>query len=376
MAKNPVLPLFVKALGSPDAVIGVIAAVSPLAGILFSFPVGFLSDRIGRRRLLVFAGVVFLTAPALYLVVTNAWLLLPIRFFHGLATAILGPIASAIICDEYPDTKGEKLGLYSSATLVGRTIAPVAGGALITLLAFLPGVWNFRMVYLACLAAGAVVFILALSFRETTLPKTEIEPLSVRDMGRSLRAILANPHLLGTGLVEMATYFAFGAFESYLPLYLSRSGVPAYQIGLLFAAQVLAIAVSKPLFGKLSDRIDRRIQILSGIAIVGAGIALIGATKDYAVVLAFSILFGLGMSLSTVATNSYVADVASRSKVGSSLGALSSIMDVGHSGGPLVTGFVAGAAGISAGFLLSFAVAAAGAVAFAVLTRRDVIRSE
>ena len=58
ISKNPVLPLFSHALGADDAVIGLIAAVSPLAGILFSFPVGVLSDHIGRRRLLILAGFV------------------------------------------------------------------------------------------------------------------------------------------------------------------------------------------------------------------------------------------------------------------------------------------------------------------------------
>jgi len=47
LSKNPVLPLFSHALGADDALIGLVAAVSPLAGILFSFPVGVLSDHIG-----------------------------------------------------------------------------------------------------------------------------------------------------------------------------------------------------------------------------------------------------------------------------------------------------------------------------------------
>jgi DHA1 family multidrug resistance protein-like MFS transporter len=90
LSKNPVLPLFSQALGAGDVVIGLIAAVSPLAGILFSFPVGVLSDHLGRRRLLVASGVVFLTAPLLYLLVFDPLWLIPVRFFHGMATAILG----------------------------------------------------------------------------------------------------------------------------------------------------------------------------------------------------------------------------------------------------------------------------------------------
>ena len=53
--------------------------------------------------------------------------------------------------------------------------------------------------------------------------------------------------------------------ETYLPVLLSGHGVPAYQIGLIFSLQVLSIALTKPLFGKLADTVDRRIQILVGI---------------------------------------------------------------------------------------------------------------
>ncbi|MDL5503720.1 MAG: MFS transporter, partial [Candidatus Methanoperedens sp.] len=67
ISKNPVLPLYMQSIGSSDAVIGLISAISPFAGILFSFPVGVLSDRLGRRRLLITAGAIFLIAPLLYI---------------------------------------------------------------------------------------------------------------------------------------------------------------------------------------------------------------------------------------------------------------------------------------------------------------------
>ncbi len=56
IAKNPVIPLYADSLGAGSAVIGLISAVSPFAGILLSFPVGVLSDQRGRRRLLILAG--------------------------------------------------------------------------------------------------------------------------------------------------------------------------------------------------------------------------------------------------------------------------------------------------------------------------------
>ena len=146
ISKNPVLPLFSQALGAGDVVIGLVSAVSPLAGILFSFPVGVLSDHLGKRRLLLVAGTVFLSAPLLYLFIADPLWLIPVRFFHGLATAILGPVIAAMIAVRFPGTKGEVLGQYSSATLIGRTLAPLVGGAIISFFVFYPGLVPYRMV--------------------------------------------------------------------------------------------------------------------------------------------------------------------------------------------------------------------------------------
>ncbi|GAB6286440.1 MAG: hypothetical protein STSR0009_26410 [Methanoregula sp.] len=148
-----------------------IAAVSPLAGILFSFPVGVLSDHIGRRHLLVLSGLVFLFAPLLYLFITTASGI-PVRFFHGTATAILGPVISAAIAERFPAKKGEMLGQYSSATLIGRTLAPLAGGWILSYLALSHGLIQYQAVYLiAALAAVPVCVLVLVSQRPGKTPR-------------------------------------------------------------------------------------------------------------------------------------------------------------------------------------------------------------
>ena len=163
MSKSPVLPRFVQSLGGDTTVLGLIAAISPFAGVLFSFPVGALADQWGKRRLLTVAAGVLLIAPLFYLFVNNPFWLIPIRFFHGIATAILVPVASAFILSAYPGTKGEKLGLFSSATLVGRTLAPLLGGALMSWFFFLHGALPYRAVYVAAFALSLPVIFLVLS---------------------------------------------------------------------------------------------------------------------------------------------------------------------------------------------------------------------
>ena len=372
ISKSPVLPLFVKSMGGSADIVGLIAAISPLAGILFSFPVGLVADRLGKKRLLVAASAVFVAAPALYLFVGNPFWLIPIRFFHGIGTAILGPVASAIILAEYRDSKGEKLGIYSSVTLVGRSLAPLVGGALISLFASMLGGWNYRIVYAAAFLLSLPVLVLSILMPADpgragggAPADSGVKRLSLRDFGASLGAFLTNRRLLGTALVEMATYFAYGGLETYLPLFLQGKGVPSYEIGLVFSVQILAIALSKPLFGRLSDRMDRRAQVLVGILVLGASFAAIPLASGIFGATAIGIVFGLGLSFSTVATSTYVSDVAAEENLGASLGALSSIMDIGHSSGPLLIGVVIQASTMTAGFLTGFAVCLACAAFFA-----------
>lgn len=369
MSKNPVLPLFAQALGGSQTLIGAISSISPVAGILFSFPVGLLADRLGKKRLLVAAAIVFAAAPLLYLVVAAPAMLIPLRFFHGIATATLGPVAAAYLAGAYPGSRGEKLGLYSSATLFGRTLAPLLGGAIITVFGFLGGVLSYRAVYAGAFVLAVPVLLLSLSLpgNEGTAAVSAITPAA---FASGIAAFVRNGRLLGTSLVEMATYFAYGCLETYLPLHLAGMGIPAYQIGILFSLQVFSIALTKPLFGRLADRVDRRAQILFGIAMCAAFIAVVPLFARIVPLALVGILFGLGVSISTVATSAFVADVAPPRERGASLGALSSIMDIGHSSGPFVAGMVIAATGLAGGFFVAGAVCVAAAAAFGALARR------
>ncbi|MDO9324849.1 MAG: MFS transporter [Methanoregula sp.] len=367
ISKNPVLPLFSQAIGANDLIIGLVAAVSPLAGILFSFPVGVLSDHIGRRRLLITSGIVFLSAPLLYLFITEPLWLIPVRFFHGTATAILGPVISAVIAERFPENKGAMLGQYSSATLIGRTIAPLAGGIIISSFMMYPGLIPYRMVYVAAALAAVPVFILTLLYREERSDPIILIPFAT--FRESFTQFFSNARLRATALVDMATYFTFGAFETFLPLILTSRGISPFLIGIIFAVQVVIIAGTKPFFGTLADRFDKRIQISTGLIILGGSAVCIPFAMDFSMILLVSAAFGLGMSLSTVATSAYVADVAKKEQIGASMGALSSTMDIGHAAGPLVTGIVVMAAGYTYGFFASFLLTVVVTIIFAVSAR-------
>ncbi len=369
ISKNPVLPLFSQAIGANDVIIGLVAAVSPLAGILFSFPVGVLSDQIGRKRLLITSGVVFLSAPLLYLLITDPLWLIPVRFFHGTATAILGPVISAVIAERFPKTKGAMLGQYSSATLIGRTIAPLAGGVIISSFVMYPGLIPYHMVYVAAALAAVPVLLMTLMYPERHEATPTLVPVSRFRL--SFVTFFSHAGLRATALVDMATYFSFGAFETFLPLFLASESISPFLTGIVFAVQVLIIAATKPFFGKLADRFDKRVQIAAGLILLGSSVALIPLTTGFFTVLIVSSVFGLGISVATVATSAYVADIAQKEQIGASMGALSATLDIGHSAGPLVTGIIITSVGYTIGFFTSFLLAVAVTAIFAISTRNQ-----
>ena len=367
ISKSPVLPLYVKALGGDEMTIGLISAFSPLAGILFSFPVGLMSDKIGRKKLLMISGGIFLICPLLYLAVGTPMWLIPVRFFHGMATAILGPVVSAMIVEKYASSKGEKLGLYSSSTLAGRALAPMLGGFILSRFAQ-PGasLASYKYVYVAAFILAIPVFVLTMLIKDESKGGAKV---NTRDFYTDLKYFFANKKLISTAGVEMAIYFAYGAFETYLPSYLTQFNVSAGEIGVIFSTQILAIALSKPLFGKMADKVDKRKQILPGALLLGLSIGALGFFHSVTAVVILGLLFGLGLSFSTVATGSYAAEVTSPEKLGSSLGALSAIMDIGQTVGPLLTGIAITYFSFRLGFALSLALIAITALIFYIFNR-------
>jgi len=344
MSKTPVLPLFARdVLHVGDAVLGFIAAASTVVGIIVSLPAGALSDILGRRAVLLSAMVVFATAPLLYLLVHSAAALVAVRLYHGLATAIFGPVALATVADLARQRRAERMGWYSSATLVGRAVAPMLGGVLILV--------SYHTVYLGCAVAGSVALVCALWLPRTAQGAPVAPPAHAACEARGLRSCLQqigvglgvvgrNRTILVTSVTEALQYLAFGAVETFLPLYAKSRGVSEWQIGIIFGAQILTVALTKPLSGRQSDRLGRRAVIAAGLGL--NAVALVGLTvyPSFWGFLVGATLFGLAMSVVTASTPALVADVSRAHHVGTSLGVLSSIMDVGHASGPVVAGLL------------------------------------
>ncbi len=337
MAKNPVLPLFIRALDVPMATVGFIAAASTVVGIVVSLPAGVLSDIIGRRRVILIAAIVFATAPFLYLLVTVPWQLVMVRVYHGLATAILGPVAMAAVADTFDEKRGERMGWYSSATMVGRSLAPFIGGVLIF-------GEDFRWVYLTTGFIGTLSLIAALRLPLSVTTSGSVGEAFKRErkeIRRDIVTILTHRGILATSAIEAVQYFAFGCLEVFLPIYLhEQAGFAPLEIGLLFTIQIVVATLTKPMMGRLSDRYGRVLMITVGLALGGITMAFMAYSENYLTLVVLTGLFGLGLATVTASSAALVTDFSQVYSHGSALGVLSSVMDIGHSAGPMVGGLM------------------------------------
>src|SRR3990172_1116254 len=197
MSKNPVLPLFIRSLDVPLETLGLVAAASTIVGIVVSIPDGVLSDIIGRRKVLLLAAIIFATAPFFYLLVTDTWMLVAVRVYHGLATAILGPVAMAAAADTFQKGRAERMAWYSSATMIGRFLAPLLGGALIF-------GDNFRWVYLVDGVIGVIALAAATRIPVSTATSDQGSGairLRAGRVGQELVTVVTHRGILSTSLV-------------------------------------------------------------------------------------------------------------------------------------------------------------------------------
>jgi len=340
MSKNPVLNPFARSLNTPDSLIGLIAAASTIPGILVSLPAGSLSDRFGRRRVLFASAAVFASAPFFYLLVGSWWHLALVRFYHGFATATFVPVTNAYVAELFPSRRAERISLFSSVTTIGRTLAPFLGGYILFATNY-----GFHQLYLMVGLAGTTALITALLLLRERKRTDGDEPKRLGEKGSRLFqgwvVVAANPRILTVSLIEAAQYYAFGATEFFLVGYLKEiAHFDSLSIGIVLGSQLAVIPILKPFMGRLSDKIGRRTPILLGSLISAASLALVPFTVHFPPLLLISILYGFGFSMVTSSTPALVSELTPENLMGTGMGFLGTIMDVGQTMGPIVTGFI------------------------------------
>ncbi len=340
MSKSPVLKPFSLSLGTPTDWSGFVAAASTIPGILISLPAASLSDIFGRKKFLLIAGFVFASAPFLYLLITVWWQLILVRFYHGFATAIFVPVAEASIAELFPSKRGERISLFSSVTYVGRVIAPTLGGYIL----FATND-NFHTLYLAVAVAGITALIMALPFlMERKQPKITQQidmKETVKRVFRGWRTVAWSHGVLVVSFVQACQYYAYGAVEFFLAGYLPEvAHLDKFLTGIIITSIIGVAIFARPYMGRVSDKIGRRIPIVLGCIVSGLPLLAIPFVADFWIILLLVMVYGFGFATVTASTPALISELTPKELVGTSMSFLDTIMDVGQTLGPIISGFI------------------------------------
>lgn len=341
MSKNPVLKPYATSLGTPTDWTGIVAAASTIPGILVSLPAASLSDILGRKKMLIVAGVIFASAPFFYILIGVWWQLIMVRFYHGFATAIFVPVAEASVAELFPAKRGERISLFSSSTYVGRAIAPFLGAAILQ-------VTNngFHVLYLAVGVAGVTALVMALPYlverKKLSAYVEEAKPKqTVRRMFDGWVTMARDHGVLVVSFVQACQFYTFGAVEYFLVGYLTEVvKLDIVLTGIITGSLVVMPIIAKPYMGRISDRVGRRIPIATGCIV--SGLALLGVpfVSGFPVLLVLAIVYGFGFASVTASTPALISELVPETLIGTSMGFLDMIMDVGQTLGPIVSGFI------------------------------------
>ena len=349
LVRMPALAPFAESFGAGPVTVGFIVAASTMTGVLLKLPVGTLSDLVNRSRLMLVGVLAFALPPFVYPLVPNLEVLTVLRLVHGLATAVFTPLALAMVAELYPVARGAALGWYTSAAQGGALLGPMLGGWIID-----------RAGYTETFLTGGGFGLVALAFYVALWSRYPAPSRTVKLDARVLlshvlhgfRAVLRHLQMVAVSVTEASKMMANGTLMAFLPLYGLSIGLSLAESGLLFGIQGLTSFLSKPVMGRVSDRVGRRPLIALGLLICGVAIMAVPQAIHLGWLSLCAAGFGFGEAIITSSSAAMIADLGNAENVGAGMGLRGTIMDIGHASGPIVAGVLVATISYTGAFTL------------------------
>jgi len=301
---HALLPVFlVTSLGASALTLGLIEGVAEATASITKVFSGWLSDRLGKRKLLTVAGygLAALTKP-LFAIAGTPGMVAAARFADRVGKGVRGAPRDALVADiTEPGARGAAFGLRQSLDTIGAFLGPALA---IALMALLGG--NIRHVF-AWAVVPAILCVLVLIFGVREPPRVGTGRPQAPIAWRELRG-------LGTPfwwVVAVGSVFTLARFsEAFLVLRAQSVGLAIGLVPVVMIVMNLVYAgVSSPA-GRLSDRIDRRWLLAAGMATLIVADAVLAGLGTIGGALFGAALWGLHMGLTQGLLSALVADAA------------------------------------------------------------------
>ncbi len=358
----PFFPNYVMDLGASYTLLGFIISIYGASQLIVQVPIGRLSDRMGRKKLMLIGLMTFAVLPPLYIYADNAYTLLFIRALGGVGAAFVWPTAMAMIIDQSrAHCRGAAMGFYNAAFYSALALGPFMGGALYDHMGLEAPFYFWTLLGIASIII--VTFIVPEShgivLKADEQPQRREEPLIAPGYAVTFLACCAV--ILWSGVV--------GGFNiTLLPSYARALGFSTTDIGLIYLVYGGITAISNIYFGRLADRRRRKWLIFLGSLTGLISFALLFTVSNLIQVLILFAGLGLGLGICSPAAAALVADTTNASRRGETYGIFNTARMSGVVVGPIVAGLAADIQGID-GALYAFTLIALAVTLGAVAIR-------
>ncbi|NMO94470.1 MFS transporter [Paenibacillus lemnae] len=332
----PILPDFLKEFGAGGQTAGYLIAASGLTQFIFSPIVGELSDKYGRKIMIVTGLALFTISQLLFAIAGDVWLLYVSRLLGGIGGAALIPPMMAFVADITTDEdRGKGMGMLGAAMSLGFVVGPGVGG-------FLAEVSLRTPLYVSAAVAGAALVLSLIVLPETL---TKERQLAARSMTAKRQNILKQfalsakaPYFVPLILVFTLTLGLMN-FEAIFPLYAKES----YTFSTKEISVVITIGalVGTLIQALLIDKVLRRfgeIKLISASFLAAAVcMVLLLLSSNFWYVLGISVLFFIFTAIMRPAINTLLSKMAGNEQ-GFVAGMNNAYMSVGNIVGPAIAG--------------------------------------
>lgn len=333
----PLLPFWAEKLGANPIEVGLILTIYAVAQFLFTPVLGSLSDRFGRRPVIIVSLLIEAVSFALSALAGSLLMLLFARFIGGVGASNMSS-AQAVVADVTPpEGRARGMGLIGAAIGMGFVVGPAIGGVLAGQGQVVP--------FWAAMGVALINALLVLAF----LPETRKRPRTgsgetvqppLRGVLGGWRRAFASPALARLILVNLFFTLAFTAMEAVFPLFTQRVfHWDATQNGYIFTyVGVVIVIMQGGLVGMLVKRFGEQRVLIGGLVMLAIGLLLLPLSQTLAVLLIALAVLSAGDGAVTPSTSALLSFASPAEAQGETLGIAQGAAGLGRVVGPLAAG--------------------------------------
>ncbi len=339
----PILPVYLTDSGLSFSLASVVLAGGGLGAMLGGLPVGAMLGRFGEHRVLLLSLAAMGVATATLGITTAVIGLTAMRVAHGVGQIGLRLSRQTFITRTVDtDMRGRSMALMGGSMRFAMLLGPILGGVLVDQVGYS---WTFAISGAATLS-GLVPAIIS---EERPDGETVAGEAPVKRDGALWPALVRHRRALLVGGLGPALIMAVRQGRTIIiPLIGDSLDMSASAIGFLVAVGTGADLLLFPVAGMLMDRFGRLAAIVPAFSLIGIGMLVLSTAESVSMVLVAGVIMGVGNGIGSGSMLTLGSDLAPEDSPGQFLSALASIQNLGRIIGPILVGWFADAAGLSA----------------------------